>query len=245
LEENILLLLISPINHEEALEAINGGADIVDVKNPKEGSLGANFPWVIKDIRELTPEDKLVSATLGDVPYKPGTISLAALGAHVSGADYIKVGLYGTKDYDEACEVMTNVVKTIKNISPDSTVVASGYADAHRVGAISPWEIPKVAKDSGCDLAMLDTAVKDGKTLFDYLDLDDLKKFVDEAHSYDLKTALAGSVKKDQLKPLYDIGCDVVGVRGAACVGGDRNTGKIHHSAVSELKKLCESFNSK
>ncbi|MDL2247097.1 (5-formylfuran-3-yl)methyl phosphate synthase, partial [Methanobrevibacter sp. OttesenSCG-928-K11] len=239
------LLLISPINHEEALEAIKGGADIVDVKNPKEGSLGANFPWVIKDIRELTPKDKLVSATLGDVPYKPGTISLAALGAHVSGADYIKVGLYGTKDYDEAYEVMTNVVKTVKDISPNSTVVASGYADAHRVGAISPWEIPKVAKDSGCDLAMLDTAVKDGKTLFDYLDLDDLKKFVDETHSYGLKTALAGSVKKDQLKPLYDIGCDVVGVRGAACVGGDRNTGKIHHSAVKELKELCESFNSK
>ena len=36
-----MLLLISPINHEEALESIKGGADIVDVKNPKEGSLGA------------------------------------------------------------------------------------------------------------------------------------------------------------------------------------------------------------
>jgi uncharacterized protein (UPF0264 family) len=41
-----LLLLISPINTQEAREAINGGADIIDVKNPKEGSLGANFPWV-------------------------------------------------------------------------------------------------------------------------------------------------------------------------------------------------------
>ena len=47
-----MLLLISPINHEEALESIKGGADIVDVKNPKEGSLGANFPWVIKEIRD-------------------------------------------------------------------------------------------------------------------------------------------------------------------------------------------------
>jgi len=35
---------------------------------------------------------------------------------------------------------------------------------------------------------------------------------------------------------------DVVGIRGAACVGGDRNTGKIHHSAVAELKELCDSF---
>ena len=237
-----MLLLISPINHEEALESIKGGEDIVDVKNPKEGSLGANFPWVIRDIREITPEDKLVSATLGDVPYKPGTVSLAAMGAHVSGADYIKVGLYGTKDYDEAVEVMENVAKTIKDVDNDTIVVAAGYADAHRVGAVDPMEIPKVAKDAGCDLAMLDTAVKDGHTLFDYLSIEDLEKFVNEAHSYGLKTALAGSVKKEQLKPLNDIGCDVVGIRGAACVGGDRNTGKIHHTAVAELKELCDSF---
>ena len=91
--------------------------------------------------------------------------------------------------------------------------------DAHRVGAVDPMEIPKVAKDAGCDLAMLDTAVKDGHTLFDYLSIEDLEKFVNEAHSYGLKTALAGSVKKEQLKPLNDIGCDVVGIRGAACVG--------------------------
>ena len=208
----------------------------------RDRSLGANFPWVIRDIREITPEDKLVSATLGDVPYKPGTVSLAAMGAHVSGADYIKVGLYGTKDYDEAVEVMENVAKTIKDVDNDTIVVAAGYADAHRVGAVDPMEIPKVAKDAGCDLAMLDTAVKDGHTLFDYLSIEDLEKFVNEAHSYGLKTALAGSVKKEQLKPLNDIGCDVVGIRGAACVGGDRNTGKIHHTAVAELKELCDSF---
>ena len=235
-------LLISPINHDEAVEAIEGGADIVDVKNPKEGSLGANFPWVIKDIRGLTPDDLLVSATLGDVPYKPGTVSLAAMGALVSGADYIKVGLYGTKNYDEAVEVMTNVVKAVKDVNSDAIVVASGYADAHRVGAISPWDIPKVARDSGADLAMIDTAVKDGKTLFDYFTIEDCENFVNEAHGYGLKVALAGSVKKDQLKPLYDVGTDVVGLRGAACVGGDRNTGHIDRGAVKELKDFVASF---
>ncbi|HSO25560.1 MAG TPA: (5-formylfuran-3-yl)methyl phosphate synthase [Methanobacteriaceae archaeon] len=237
-----MLLLISPINTEEALEAIEGGADIVDVKNPKEGSLGASFPWIIKGVREMTPKDMLVSATLGDVPYKPGTVSLAAMGALVSGADYIKVGLYGTSNYDEALEVMENVVRTVRENSSDAVVVASGYADAHRVGAISPMEIPKVAAEAGADLAMVDTAVKDGKTLFDFMDMDDLQKFVNEIHDYGLKSALAGSVKKDQLKPLYDINCDVVGVRGAACLGGDRNTGKIHRNAVAELKDMISGF---
>lgn len=237
-----MLLLISPINTDEALEAVEGGADIIDVKNPKEGSLGASFPWIIKSVREMTPKDMLVSATLGDVPYKPGTVSLAAMGALVSGADYIKVGLYGTKNYDEALEVMENVVRTVRENSSDAVVVASGYADAHRVGAIDPMEIPKVAAEAGADLAMVDTAVKDGKTLFDFMDINDLQKFVNEIHDYGLKSALAGSVKKDQLKPLYDINCDVVGVRGAACIGGDRNTGKIHRSAVGELKNMISDF---
>ncbi len=237
-----MLLLISPINTQEALEAIEGGADIVDVKNPKEGSLGANFPWIIQEVREMTPKDMMVSATLGDVPYKPGTVSLAAMGALVSGADYIKVGLYGTSNYGEALEVMENVVKTIRKNTSQAVVVASGYADAHRVGAVDPMEIPKVAADSGADLAMVDTAVKDGKTLLDFMDMDQLNKFVSEIHDYGLKSALAGSVKKEQLKPLYDIGCDVVGIRGAACTGGDRNSGTIHRSAVRELKEMIADF---
>lgn len=237
-----MLLLISPINAEEALESIEGGADIVDVKNPKEGSLGANFPWVIKNIREITPEGMHVSATLGDVPYKPGTVSLAAAGAVVSGADYIKVGLYGTKNYDEALEVMENVVKSVKEFDDDALIVASGYADAHRVGAVDPMEIPRVAADAGADLAMVDTAVKDGKTLFDFMDVDKLQKFNDTIHDYGLKSALAGSIKKDQLKLLHDIGCDVVGIRGAACTGGDRNNGSIHRTAVKELKDMIENF---
>jgi len=41
---------------------------------------------------------------------------------------------------------------------------------------------------------------------------------------------------------LYDIGCDVVGIRGAACTGGDRNKGTINHTAVMELKDMIENF---
>ena len=237
-----MLLLISPINTEEALEAIEGGADIVDVKNPKEGSLGANFPWVIKSIRELTPEQLRVSATLGDVPYKPGTVSLAAMGAVVSGADYVKVGLYGTQNYSEALEVMQNVVKTVKDYNDDIMVVASGYADAHRVGAVDPMEIPRVAADSGADLAMVDTAVKDGKTLFDFMSEESISKFTSQTHDYGLQNALAGSIKEEQLKLLHDLDCDVVGIRGAVCTGGDRNNGTINRNAVSRLKEMIGNF---
>lgn len=183
-----------------------------------------------------------VSATLGDVPFKPGTVSLAAAGAVVSGADYIKVGLYGTKNYSQALEVMENVVKAVKDLNSEALIVASGYADAYRVGAVDPMEIPRVAADSGADLAMVDTAVKDGKTLFDFMDDEKILNFTDQIHDYGLKSALAGSVKEEQLQTLSKLGCDVVGIRGAACVGGNRNTGRIHRSAVVRLKEMIENF---
>ncbi|HIP17341.1 MAG TPA: (5-formylfuran-3-yl)methyl phosphate synthase [Methanothermococcus okinawensis] len=235
-----MILLVSPKDIDEVKEVIEGGADIIDVKNPLEGSLGANFPWVIKETKEITPKDRLVSATVGDVPYKPGTVSLAALGAAISGADYIKVGLYGTSCYNEAVDLMEKVVKAVKDVDKNKIVVAAGYADAHRVGAVDPLIIPKIARDSGCDVAMLDTAIKDGKTLFDHLNKRLLSEFIEETHSYGLKCALAGSIKKEEIPTLKEMGCDIVGIRGAACTKGDRNYGRIKKELVRELLELCK-----
>lgn len=233
-----LKLLISPIDEQEALEAIMGGADIIDVKNPKEGPLGASFPWIIKRIREVTPRNIEVSCTLGDVPNLPGTISLAALGAASTGVNYIKTGLYGLKTKEEAVYMMQNVVKAIKDCDSSIKVAATGYADADRVGSVDPLLIPKIASEAECDFAMVDTAVKDGKNLFNFLSVDQLRAFVDETHGYGLKVALAGSLKKENLPALCTLGVDVIGLRGAACTNGDRVHGRITQRNVRELAQI-------
>lgn len=229
-------LLVSAINLNEAKEATLGGADILDVKNPKEGSLGASFSWIIKEISDYANGERVVSSTIGDVPYKPGTVSLAALGSAVSGSNYVKVGLYGTKNYEEALDVMKAVVKSVKEYNENITVVACGYADAYRVGSILPEDIPDVAKNSNSDVAMLDTFIKDGKRLTDHLSVTELEDFVKKSHENNLQVALAGSVNKNDVPLLKNIGCDIMGVRGCVCTGGDRNNGTINHKLVQELK---------
>ncbi|WP_329034190.1 (5-formylfuran-3-yl)methyl phosphate synthase [Streptomyces sp. NBC_00178] len=233
-----MLLLISPDGVDEALECARAAEhlDIVDVKKPDEGSLGANFPWVIKEIRAAVPADKPVSATVGDVPYKPGTVAQAALGAAVSGATYIKVGLYGCTTPDQAVDVMRGVVRAVKDYRPDAFVVASGYADAHRIGCVNPLAIPDIARRSGSDAAMLDTAIKDGTRLFDHVPPDACAEFVRAAHDSGLLAALAGSIKAADLAELTRIGTDIVGVRGAVCQGGDRNTGRIQPQLVAAFR---------
>lgn len=228
-------LLVSVINLDEAKEALKAKVDILDIKNPKEGSLGANFPWVIEQISEYA-EGSIISTTVGDVQYKPGTVSLAALGCAVSGSNYVKVGLYGTKTYQQAMEVMTAVVKTVKGYDKNITVVACGYADSYNIDSVSSELIPKIAYESGCDVAMMDTYVKDGRRLTDYQNKQQLEQFIETAHNYDLKVALAGSVNKDDMPLLKSLSCDIVGVRGCICTGGDRNNGVVDSKLIMQLK---------
>lgn len=231
-------LLISPMNEKEALEAIAGGADIIDVKNPKEGALGANYPWVIRRIKEVTPKNLEVSCTLGEVGNLPGSVSLAALGAASLGVDYIKVGLYGIKTPKEAIFLLQNVSKAAKECNPKIKVAVAGYADAENIGAINPLLIPEIAHEAQVDVAMIDTSVKDGKNLFDHLTVEQLKKFVDSAHGFGLKAALAGSLRKQDLPVVYGLGADIAGLRGAACTNSNRVTGQITKKLVSELVEV-------
>jgi (5-formylfuran-3-yl)methyl phosphate synthase len=228
------------LDEQEALEAIRGGADIVDVKNPKEGALGASFPWIIKRIREVTPKNVEVSCTLGDLPNLPGSVALAATGAAFLGVNYIKVSLLKVQTKTDAIGLMENVVMAVKNHNKTINVVAAGFADANCVQSVEPLLIPQVARAAGCDFAMLDTALKDGKTLFDFLNVEQLRAFVDETHSYGLKAALAGSLKKEHLSALCGLGVDIAGVRGAACTNSDRVNGRITKSKVQELVQILQ-----
>jgi uncharacterized protein (UPF0264 family) len=228
-------ILISPACLEEAEAAIAGGADIIDVKNPAEGSLGASFPWVIRRVAELIAgRPVLLSATLGDLPAKPGTAALAALGAIQSGARYIKAGLYGTRDEAEARAVMRAVTRTCRETDAALLPVAAGYADYRRFGGLDPQTIVRVARDSDAALVMLDTAIKDGATLFDALDEAELAAFASAARAAGLGVALAGSVGLRHLAALRRVGADVIGIRGAVCRGGDRR-GTIDAALVKDF----------
>lgn len=242
--KTLLKLLVSVVDKTEALEAVKGGAHIIDVKNPREGSLGANFPRVIRQVKDVVPENIEVSATIGDLPNLPGTASLAALGAAVSEADYIKVGLFGVKTSEEATILMKEVCRAVKDYNIVSKVIAAGYADFNKVGCLNPLKLPRVAHKAEADGVMIDVKMKHFESkLFDFLGDEKLRKFVDEAHNLNLIAALAGSLDKHDVPRLYDLRVDVIGVRKAVCSKGDRLDGKVQREAVSKFVKeisMCQ-----
>jgi (5-formylfuran-3-yl)methyl phosphate synthase len=229
-------LLVSVVDAGEAREAAAAGADIVDVKNPGEGSLGAPSPAVIEDVRAAVPAALPVSVAIGDMPNLPGTAALAALGAARSGAEFVKVGLWGVSTEADAVALL----RTVREAVPGAMVVAGAYADAQRVSPapLAPGLLPRVARAARADVCLLDTAVKDGRGLLDFLSPDALASLVDEAHAAGLQLALAGALRAEDLPMLAATGADIAGVRSAAC-GDDKRSGPLEPARVRALRAAC------
>ena len=233
-------LLISPKSLEEAKVVVRQkDINYIDCKNPIEGSLGANFPWIIKKMKSLIPPNssQLLSATIGDFPNLPGSASLAALGAAVSGADIIKIGLKESTTEDDCIYLMKNVVKAVKTYNENIKIVVAGYADRIRMNTSPDFLLlPNIAAKSGADIVMLDTFIKDEKGLFDFLSLDQLKLFKKKAKKNNLEVALAGHLMIDSLPMIKEIMPDIIGVRSLVCEGYDRNNGMIRGHLIEDLK---------
>jgi uncharacterized protein (UPF0264 family) len=103
-------------------------------------------------------------------------------------------------------------------------VVAVAYADSERAGSVQPMVIPELAEAAGAAAVLVDTWGKDGRGLLSWLDPDMLALWVAEARGRGLLTALAGSLHSDDLALVCRAGPDVIGTRGAVCVGGREGT---------------------
>ncbi len=230
-------LLVSVTDADEARLAAEAGVDIVDVKNPAEGSLGAPGPGVIRRVREVVPPERPVSAAIGDLPNLPGTAALAAVGAARSGAAYVKVGLWGTFATDEAVAVLRAVRDAVDG---EAAVIAASYADAERVPGrpLPPGDVVEAARRAGVGGCLLDTAVKDGRGLFEWLTPEALATLVSEGHAAGLEMALAGALRADDLSLVRATGADIAGVRAAACRDGLR-TARLDAERIGRLRAEC------
>lgn len=242
-KETDVQLLVSVVDADEVASAVAGRADIIDVKNPREGSLGASFPHVIRRVRGLVPADLPVSVAIGDAPNLPGMAALSAAGAASCGVQYIKVGLMGPREAGDALLLLAAVCRAAREQDPAVRIVATAYADARRVGCLPPLELPAVAEKAGADGCMLDTAVKDGGTLLTELGLETLTDFVIQCRTAGLLCALAGSLREKDMPILCELGPDIVGFRGAVC-RGDRMNGRVDRDAVQRIKHRIEAVGS-
>lgn len=214
----------------EAIEAARAGAQIIDVKDPAAGALGAATPRAVREVRDATPPGLPVSAALGDGPFEPGLAARAAVLAAECGASFVKIGLRDTST-GRALETLRAVRASLP---PTVHLIVAGFADFGRAGSPDPLDLPRLAHASGAQGCLIDTAIKDGLGLLHWLEDGALRSFVSACRAHRLLSALAGSLAPADLPLLAAIGPDIVGVRGAACAG-DRAHGRVSRERVAAL----------
>lgn len=228
-----MLLLVSVQNVKEAHQAIKGGADIVDVKNLQEALVGSAHPNTFKEVKKIAPDPIHSSLTLGVVPDQIGTVAMAVHAAGLLEATSVKVG-FMHDEYDHALETLLACRDALEG--SNTLLIGSLFADNLLYdNGLNPSLMVDLAVEGKCDGFLIDTLVKDGRNLFDFMPENELKEMVIEAKSRGLSTALSGHLKLSDLDELARINPDIVGVRGAVCAEGDRDEG-VYWEAVKHFK---------
>ena len=231
-----MMLMVSVQDLAEALEALKGGADIVDVKNLQEALVGSARPGVVKEVRDAVPPEHHASVTLGVVPNQAGTVAMAVYTAGALNATSVKVGFMNS-EYDQAVEILLASREALGGF--DTKLIGSLFADNELYGGLDPHRMVQLAVDGKCDGFLIDTLTKDGRNLFDFIPEPKLREIVFEGKQRGLSTALSGHLRIDNLDELARINPDIVGVRGAVCAKGERVNG-VHRDAVAEFRRQLE-----
>ncbi len=218
-------MLASVTRPGEAEIAISGGADIIDLKDPAAGALGALATDVVRQTVARVAGRRLTSAVCGNLPMEPETIRAKVGEIAATGVDFVKIGFFPS----------TNTVSCAAALAPlarRTRLIAVLFADL----APDFDLLPHFARH-GFHGAMVDTADKGRGRLLDHLPPERVPGFVNRAKALGLAAGLSGSLEAPDIPRLLPFGPDFMGFRGALCAEG-RRSHSIDAEAVSEIRAL-------
>ncbi|WP_022948440.1 (5-formylfuran-3-yl)methyl phosphate synthase [Methylohalobius crimeensis] len=223
-------LLASVTDLEEARSAYHAGVDLIDLKNPADGALGALAPSTIETIRNVLP-DHPISATIGDLPLHPEMITDAVARIAATGADYVKIGLFPGGDLE-------GTLTALRPLAQKHALIGVLFADY-----LISLQVIDVLADAGFAGVMLDTAGKDKGSLTRMRPPTFLDRFVYCARSGDLLVGLAGSLGLDDIPQLLELDPDYLGFRGALCHRKLR-THQLDPERLADIRKAIPELHS-
>ncbi|TSA40307.1 MAG: hypothetical protein D4R63_06660 [Methylococcaceae bacterium] len=216
-------MLASVNSLAEAKIVLAAKVDIIDLKQPAQGALGA-LPYAeIAQIIAHCQAHCPISATIGDLPLEPELISNAVLSLVQLKVNYIKIGLFPTGD-------LLATVAALQSVDlADSKLIAVIFADL-------PFQLEwlSVLKQANFSGVMLDTMNKQQGGLTHLLSAHAIAEFVQTARQQDLLCGLAGSLRLSDIAELRVHQADYLGFRGALCVQHER-VGQLDLAAINSI----------
>jgi (5-formylfuran-3-yl)methyl phosphate synthase len=238
-----LRLLVSVRSAVEVAAALDGGADIIDAKEPSRGSLGAVSSDVLAEIVKCVPPQCPLSIALGDLASEAQVEhTISALELRAGAALYLKLGFAGVSSITTIARLLRVAVFSGSRQKGVPGIVAVAYADASIAGTARPEEIADAAVVSGCAGVLLDTYQKNGQSLFAVTGETELAHWIEDCRAAGLLAAVAGSLDAPDFPRLLRVAPDVIGVRGAVCQGG--RGGVVRRERVAALRRILNSGSS-
>jgi uncharacterized protein (UPF0264 family) len=205
--------LVSVRTAGEARQAAAAGVRMIDLKEPRDGALGALPAALLREITQALRADGCtaeISATIGDLPANHVADALQRVQATAScGVDVVKVGVWP---------------------GPSARALLAGLRGWARGQAVRV--VPVLIADRGWDeslvlaacepglaAVMVDTQDKRSGSLLRLLAPAVLRRFVDAARERGRRAAIAGALQLDDLPQLHHLAPDFVGFRSAVCRG--------------------------
>jgi len=218
-------MLASVTSVDEALMALQASVDIIDLKQPSAGALGAlDIDLINRIVSEINGRCP-VSATIGDLPMQSELVFNAVKAMAETCVDYIKIGFFPGGEHLATVEKLT--VLTQQNLKLIAVLFADGEIDFAFIDAL---------KDAGFKGVMLDTMNKKNGSLRQVMGDAELARFVRDAKNRQLICGLAGSLRLQDIPGLMAYEPDYLGFRGALCLHHNR-TSKISRQAVAEVRQ--------
>ena len=221
-------LLASVNSLSETLLVLSAEVDIIDLKQPALGALGALDTATVKQLVTAIDGRCPVSATIGDLPTQPDPVYHAVEAMAATGVDYIKIGFFPGDDWQ-------GTVKKLTVLSQQNhALIAVFFADTQPDLAII-----SLLKDAGFKGVMLDTMDKQKGSLTQLMAKKEIAQFVTQAKSRQLLCGLAGSLRLEDIPELKTYQPDYLGFRGALCKEHNR-VEQINKQAVMEIRQAIK-----
>jgi (5-formylfuran-3-yl)methyl phosphate synthase len=219
-------LLVSVRSASEALAALAGGADVIDVKDPDRGPLGAPDAATIAAVVSAVDGRAPVTAAVGELVDMVDVIAAKSRVPIPDGVSLLKIGLSNCRDLADWQSRWREAVAALSfGTGPQTAgVVAVAYADWRDAKSPDPDDVLALAVDACCPVLLVDTWNKSGGTLLDHWPAEDLHKFVRRVQAAGLAAVLAGSLSGTSFAAAARLIPDFVAVRTAACELGRRGT---------------------
>jgi len=226
-------MLASVSNLQEAKIALRENVDIIDLKDPSQGALGAVGIEIAEEVVEFVSGQCLVSATIGDLPMQATLIAEAITTMAATGVDIIKVGVFDDLTDEVIASLQEQAIRGVKGIDGKQfTIVIVFFVDK----GLDLEKISDLAK-AGIRGVMLDTADKTKGNLRSHMQDKEIGSFVSHTRSYGLLAGLAGSLKASDIAPLLELEPDYLGFRGALCQDHSRIQA-LNSSSVRIIRSL-------